>query len=60
VQETFLSPSTYSVLYAVSCNTFTWCLAVGYSLIFGTVCAKTWRVYRIFHHFRNQSPGPPS
>jgi len=57
VQETFLSTSTYSVLYAVFCNTFTWCLVMGYSLIFGTVCAKIWRVYRIFHHFRNQSPG---
>ena len=57
VQETFDFPtSTYSVLYAVFCNTFTWCLVLGYSLIFGTVCAKIWRVYRIFNHFRNQSP----
>ena len=34
-----------------------WCFNMGYSLIFGTLCGKTWRVYRIFmiftkeHHF---------
>ena len=58
IQETFNLPtSTNSVAYATLCNTFTWCLVLGYSLVFGTVCAKMWRVYRIFHHFRNQSPG---
>lgn len=46
-----------SVLYSILCNTLTWCFSLGYSLIFGTVCAKTWRVYRLFKHFQNQSPG---
>ena len=58
IQETFDFPtSTHAVVYATLCNTFTWCLALSYSLVFGTVCAKMWRVYRIFHHFRNESPG---
>ena len=58
IQETFNFPtSTNSVAYATLCNTFTWCLVLGYSLVFGTVCAKMWRVYKIFRHFRNESPG---
>lgn len=58
IQETFNFPtSTNSVAYATLCNTFTWCLVLGYSLVFGTVCAKMWRVYKIFRHFRNKSPG---
>ena len=28
-----------------------WCFNMGYSLIFGTLCGKTWRVYRIFMVF---------
>ena len=27
--------------------------AIGTTLIFGTVCARTWRLYRIFEHFQN-------
>ena len=58
IQETFDFPtSTHAIAYATLCNTFTWCLVLGYSLVFGTVCAKMWRVYRIFRHFRNESPG---
>lgn len=57
-QESFvLSKNNYSITYAVLCNTFTWCFLCGYSLIFGTVCVKIWRVYRLFKHFRNESPG---
>lgn len=57
VQETFISPSTDEILYAILCNLFTWCFLVGYSLIFGTICTKIWRVYRLFKHFRNERPG---
>ena len=58
IQETFDFPtSTHAIAYATLCNTFTWCLVLGYSLVFGTVCAKMWRVYRNFRHFRNESPG---
>ena len=30
------------------CNVFTWNIVIGYTLIFGTICSKSWRVYRIF------------
>lgn len=58
IQETFVFPEHINLtLYAVLCNLFTWCFLIGYSLIFGTICAKIWRVYRLFKHFRNESPG---
>jgi len=28
-------------------------LSIGVTLVFATICAKTWRLYRIFVHFRN-------
>ena len=31
----------------VLCNFLAWCIAIGSTLVFGTVCAKTWRLYRI-------------
>ncbi len=40
------------ILFSVHCNMYLWCATIGYTLIFGTVCAKTWRIYRIFAHFR--------
>ena len=30
------------------CNTYTLCLNFGYTLIFGTILVKSWRLYRIF------------
>ena len=56
VQETFQIAQS-ELVYSVMCNSFRWCLILGYSLIFGTVLAKVWRVYRLFNHFRNKSPG---
>ena len=53
--ETFGPISIIS--YSILCNAMVWCLLLGYSLIFGTVCAKAWRVHRLFKHFRNKSPG---
>ena len=58
VQDTFVfSPRVNQTIYAVFCNLFTWCFLLGYSLIFGTICVKIWRVYRLFRHFRNERPG---
>ena len=58
VQNTFtFPPHINSALYSVFCNLFTWCFLLGYSLIFGTICTKIWRVYRLFRHFRNARPG---
>ena len=54
VQQTF---DWSEIVHSVLCNTFRWSLVVGYTLIFGTVLAKVWRVYRLFKHFRNESPG---
>ena len=51
------SVSINPVIYAVLCNIFSWCFLVGFSLIFGTICTKTWRVYKIFKHFSNERPG---
>ena len=33
------------------CSLYAWAFSMGYSLIFGTVCGKAWRLYRIFIHF---------
>ena len=39
---------------ANSCHAvFAWLLPIGWTLIFGTLIAKTWRIYRIFIHFRD-------
>jgi len=59
IQTAFITGSTklYVIADSVLCNALTWCFCIGYSLIFGTVCAKTWRVYRLFRHFQNESPG---
>ena len=55
IQTAFITGSTklYAIANSVLCNALTWCFCLGYSLIFGTVCAKTWRVYRLFRHFEN-------
>ena len=46
-----------SLTFAILCNARVWCITLGTSLILGTICAKTWRVYRLFRHFQNESPG---
>ena len=39
---------------AVMCNlTWAWLLPISFSLTFGTVAARTWRLYRIFTHYLN-------
>ena len=42
-----------SLAYGMLCNLYTLCVSLGFSLVFGTICAKIWRVYRIFRHFRS-------
>jgi gamma-aminobutyric acid type B receptor len=41
--------------HLVFCHIMNMCFSCGYTLIIGTVCAKTWRLYRIFCHY--QKPG---
>ena len=47
VDENVTSFSTVDHL----CQTRIWLVAIGFSLLFGTIFAKTWRVYYIFNHF---------
>ena len=39
-----------SVVGTGLCNTYSWCFNCGYTLIFGTILAKSWRLYRVFFH----------
>ena len=40
--------------YANCCHAvWVWLLPIGCTLTFGTLAVKTWRIYRIFIHFRN-------
>lgn len=40
------------IQFGVLCSTFIWCVTLSTTLIFGTLCVKTWRIYRIFGFFR--------
>ncbi len=55
VQQAFEEVSF--LLFSILCNAMVWCIVLGYSLIFGTMCVTIWRIYRLFKHFRNESPG---
>ena len=46
-----------AIAYGVLCNLYTLCISLGFTLVFGTICAKIWRVYRIFRHFRSERAG---
>lgn len=55
---TLMVPEAFTVddiVYIVFCHIMSTCFSCGYTLIIATVCAKTWRLYRIFCHF--QKPG---
>jgi gamma-aminobutyric acid type B receptor len=36
------------VAFALNCGGFVWCESLAFSLIFGTICIKSWRIRRIF------------
>ena len=40
-----------NILIPVHCSVLQWTSTMTYSLMFGTLCAKRWRVYRIFTSF---------
>lgn len=46
----YAAPVTGSKAVAAVCTVTPWLLALGYSLAFGTILAKLWRVYYIFHN----------
>ena len=41
----------FKVSIGTLCNATFWCLTLSTSLVFGTVCALSWRLYRIFTHY---------
>ena len=41
-------PHLEQVYYGILCNLLPWTLAVGYSLLNGTIFWKTWRLYKVF------------
>ena len=52
-KETFVeSVHQKPVHYGVLCSTIMWCNVFAITLVFGTLCVKTWRIYRIFGFFR--------
>ena len=52
-KETFVeSVHQKHVHYGVLCSTVMWCNVFAITLVFGTLCVKTWRIYRIFGFFR--------
>ena len=46
VDENVASSSTVDHL----CQTRIWLVAIGFSLLYGTIFAKTWRIYYIFNY----------
>ena len=58
IQETWgFSRQSYSTLLPIQCSTFMWSTTMGYSLIFGSLCVKMWRIYRIYTNFRLYDKG---
>ena len=51
VDENVLSYSEVDGL----CHARIWLVAIGFSLLYGTVFAKTWRIYYIFSHSKPNS-----
>ena len=51
VDENVASHSTVNRL----CHARIWLVAIGFSLLYGTIFAKTWRVYYIFNHSKPNS-----
>ena len=37
------------------CHARIWLVAIGFSLLYGTIFAKTWRIYYIFSHSKPNS-----
>ena len=40
-----------NIVVPVHCSALQWTVTMMYSLVFGTLCAKRWRIYRIFKGF---------
>ena len=45
--------SEFMISFGTLCNVIFWCVTLSTSLIFGTMCVLSWRIYRIFAHFHH-------
>jgi gamma-aminobutyric acid type B receptor len=45
-----LLPATHETLFRAQCIVHAWVYGIGYLLVYGTILAKMWRVYQIFHN----------
>ena len=41
------------IVIPLHCNAMQWASTMTYSLVFGTICAKQWRIHKIFNTFRS-------
>ena len=46
--------SSYSIVDGL-CHAKIWLVAIGFSLLYGTIFAKTWRIHYIFSHTKPNS-----
>lgn len=46
-----IDSKAFGMAIGTICNAVIWCLNLATVLIFGTMCALSWRIYRIFNHF---------
>ena len=53
----FYSHANSSLLYSLSCSIISWCVPIGFSLIYGTICVKTLRIYLLFHSMKRHQSG---
>ena len=44
-------PDNSNIVLPIHCSALQWTVTMTYSLVFGTLCAKRWRIYRIFNGF---------
>lgn len=48
-----IDSNVFKIFIGTLCNAIFWCLTLSTSLIFGTMCVLSWRIYRIYAHFLN-------
>lgn len=53
VSNSFKSHTSNISLQGFLCNAFWWLMVLGFTLIFGIIITRLWRIYRIFTHFQN-------
>lgn len=41
------------VIHGVVCNAQVWAASLSFTMVFGTVCVKVWRILKLFSHFRS-------